>query len=397
VPTTTAATAFSTFERLKTKGVRAFKEGKYAEAQPFLAQAAECMVGIAERDKDDTLREQHMAVAEQLGDLAKQCTDLKSKPRKKGKGKRARGDSEDDDNGGNAEDWIVRETPDVSFGDIAGLEDVKEEIRLKMIYPLRHADAAAEYGLGVGGGLLLYGPPGTGKTMIAKAIAREIDATFFVVSAAQILSKWVGEAENNIRKLFEAAKAEDKSVIFLDEIEAMVPRRTSSGSTVMQRVVPQILQELEGFDRGSDQCLLFVGATNKPWMLDEAMMRPGRFDTKAYLGLPDAPARMRMLEIYLGNRPLDKDVDLGQLCGMLDGYSGADIKSLGQKAAAVPFMDFVKAQTAADAAAGEGGEAKPAERRAISMGDLTTVLAAIRPSVTRKDLERYRKFMETDA
>jgi len=397
VPTTTTATAFSTFERLKTKGVRAFKEGKYAEAQPFLAQAAECMVGIAEQDKDGTLREQHMAVAEQLGELAKQCTDLKSKPKKrKSKGKRARGDSDDEDNGGNAEDWIVRETPDVSFDDIAGLEDVKEEIRLKMIYPLQHAEAAAEYGLGVGGGLLLYGPPGTGKTMIAKAIAREIDATFFVVSAAQILSKWVGEAENNIRKLFEAAKAEEKAVIFLDEIEAMVPRRTSSGSTVMQRVVPQILQELEGFDRGSDQCLLFVGATNKPWMLDEAMMRPGRFDTKAYLGLPDAPARMRMLEIYLGGRPLNKDVDLGRLCGMLDGYSGADIKSLGQKAAAVPFMAFVKAQAAADAAAGDG-EAKTAEKRSISMADLTTVLDAIRPSVTQKDLDRYRKFMETDA
>ena len=164
----------------------------------------------------------------------------------------------------------------------------------------------------------------------------------------------------------------------------------------MQRVVPQILQELEGFDRGSDQCLLFVGATNKPWMLDKAMMRPGRFDTKAYLGLPDAPARMRMLEIYLGGRPLSQDVDLGGLCGMLDGYSGADIKSLGQKAAAVPFMDFVKAQAAADAAAGDG-KAKVAEKRSISMADLTTVLDAIRPSVTRKDLDRYRKFMETDA
>src|SRR3990172_2815800 len=145
--------------------------------------------------------------------------------------------------------------------------------------------------MGSGGGVLLYGPPGTGKTMIAKAIAHEIDATFFVVSPAQVMSKWVGEAEQNIRKLFEAAKAEPTSVIFLDEIEALVPKRKSDSSTVMQRVVPQILQELEGFDRTSERALLLVGATNQPWMLDEAILRPGRLDALVYVGLPDGPAR----------------------------------------------------------------------------------------------------------
>lgn len=388
----TTATTFETFERLKAKGVSAYKKGDWAEAQAFLTQAAESMAAIAEQDKDDTLRAQHVDLAEQLASLARQCSEMKSKPKKASSGKKkARSDSEDDD-GGNAEDWVVREKPDVCFDDIAGLEDVKDEIRLKMIYPLQYGDAAEEYGLSVGGGLLLYGPPGTGKTMIAKAVAREIDATFFVVSSADILSKWVGEAEGNIRKLFDAAKAEDKAVIFIDEIEAMTPRRTSSGSTVMQRVVPQILQELEGFDRSGDQCLLFIGATNKPWMLDEAMMRPGRFDTKAYLGLPDSTARMRMLDIYFGHRPLDEGVDLARICELLEGFSGADIKCLSQKSATIPFMDFVKAQTAAaanDQSEGEG------DRRPISMTDILTVLEGMRPSVSTKDLARYQKFMET--
>ena len=113
-------------------------------------------------------------------------------------------------------------------------------------------------------------------------------------------------------KLFEAAKAEDRSVIFIDEVEALVPARQSDSSAVMQRVVPQILQELEGFDRQAERALLFVAATNKPWLLDDAMLRPGRLDSKVYVPLPDGPARYKMLEIYLASRPLADDVDLGR-------------------------------------------------------------------------------------
>jgi transitional endoplasmic reticulum ATPase len=238
---------------------------------------------------------------------------------------------------------------------------------------------AQQYGIHVGGGVLLYGPPGTGKTMMAKAIAHELDATFFVISPAQVLSKWVGEAEQNIQRLFSAAKAESCAVIFIDEIEALVPRRQSSGSTVMQRVVPQILQELEGFDRNASRALLFIGATNKPWMLDEAMLRPGRFDTKIYVGLPDAPARYKLLEIYVGNRPLADDVDFGVLCDALDGYSGADIRNVAQQAAAIPFLDAVG-----------GGEPRP-----IAMADIRKVIAQNPPSVRPSDLLRFEKFDET--
>ena len=266
-----------------------------------------------------------------------------------------------------------------AFDDIAGLDDVKEDIRLKMIYPFNHPELAQRYGINVGGGVLLFGPPGTGKTMMAKAIAHEIGATFFVISPAQVLSKWVGEAEQNIRKLFEAAKAEDKSVIFIDEIEALVPKRKSDSSTVMQRVVPQILQEVEGFDRRADRALLFVGATNKPWMLDEAILRPGRFDARVYVGLPDAPARYKLLEIHLGDRPIDNDVDFGRLCDMLEGYSGADIKNIAQRAATIPFMASI------------GGE----EPRAITMQDLVTVIEATGRSVHGADLARFEKFIET--
>lgn len=375
--------SFSTFERLKGQGVEAYKNGEYVAARAYLADAAECMIELAEAAKTADARRQHEELAAELIALAKECDRLATggrrhagtEARRHGGGKEK---AKDDESGADASDWIVRDVPTIGFDDIAGLEDVKQEIRLKMIYPFSHPELAQRYGINVGGGILLYGPPGTGKTMIAKAIAKEIAATFFLVSPAQIMSKWVGEAEQNIKKLFEAAKAENKAVIFLDETDALVPKRASDSSTVMQRVVPQILQELEGFDRGSQRALLFVGATNRPWMLDEAMLRPGRLDALVYVGLPDAPARFKLLEIHFSERPMADDLDFGVICDRLNGYSGADIKNIAHEAAQRPFLEAV------------GG----AEPRMITQADVLAVIGENPPSVHQSDLLRYEKFVE---
>ncbi|MCH8252533.1 MAG: ATP-binding protein [Planctomycetes bacterium] len=369
------AVSFATFERLKSKGVASYKDGDYRAAKAYLVDAAECMIELAESAKSTDAQRQHEEIAAELISLAKECDARKDGP----KAARGRQREREDEGGGDASDWIVKDKPTVGFDDIAGLEDVKEEIRLMMIYPFAHPELAAKYGISTGGGILLYGPPGTGKTMLAKAIAHEIDATFFVISPAQLLSKWVGEAEQNVRKLFDAAKSEERSVIFIDEVDALVPRRKSDSSAVMQRVVPQILQELEGFDRKSDRALLFVGATNRPWLLDEAMLRPGRLDSKVYIGLPDPPARYRLLEIHFGHRPLDNDVDFGELCDRLEGYSGADIRNVAEQASQVPFLEAV------------AGKAD----RSITMKDIVTVIEANRPSVHASDLVRFEQFRQT--
>ncbi len=371
------AVSYATFERLKSKGIAAYKKGEYAAARSLLTEAAECMIELAEATDKTEVRRQREEIATELIDLAKDCKRYESAP--PGRHPRMRAKEDDDGDGKDASEWIAKDRPDIGFDDIAGLDEIKHEIRLKMIYPFSHPELAKRYGIAVGGGLLLYGPPGTGKTMMAKAVAHEIEATFFVISPAQILSKWVGEAEQNIRKLFEAAKEEPKSVIFIDEVEALVPRRKSDSSTVMARVVPQILQELEGFDRQGDRALLFIGATNKPWMLDEAMMRPGRLDTRVYVGLPDAPARFKLLEIHLADRPVADDVDLGPLCDVLEGYSGADIKSICQQAAQAAFMDAL------------GGT----DGRLINHADLLRIIEATQPSVRPADLIRFDKFIET--
>jgi len=368
--------SYDTFERLKERGLAAYKNGDYAAAKPYLMQAADAMIKIAGETDNASQRTRRKAMAAELIEFAKQC-DQRSEDKRTNRRAAAK---DGDDSGGKASDWIIREVPDIGFDDIAGLEDVKHEIRLKMIYPFAHPELAAQYRIAVGGGLLLFGPPGTGKTMIAKAIAKEIQATMFVVSPAQVLSKWVGEAEQNIRKLFEAAKAETKAIIFIDEVESLVPSRRDSNSSVMTRVVPQILQEIEGFDRKGDRPLLFVGATNEPWALDPAMMRPGRFDSKVYVPLPDAPARHKLLEIYLGKRPFAADVDFAEIVGLVDGYSGADIKSIVERAATLPFMEAVG-----------GGEARP-----INRGDLLQMIQSTPPSVRKKDLIRFEQFDATN-
>jgi transitional endoplasmic reticulum ATPase len=341
------AITWDSFERFKQKGVDARRAGQWDSARVYLLEAARVMTALSKQAKTDSLAEARRATAEKLLDLARDCEQAKQQrrspdaPNPKAEATR----QTDGDKASNAHDWLVREKPNVKFGDVAGLDDVKTDIKLKMLYPFEHPELAQRFGIRAGGGILFYGPPGTGKTLLARATAGELDAAFFVVSPAEILSKWVGEAEQNIKKLFEAARGEKRSIIFIDEIEALVPARRDDGNGVMQRVVPQILQSVEGFSKSKDSSILLMGATNVPWQLDPAMLRPGRFDEKIYIPLPDAAARLKLLEINLGKRPLADDVNLADLVDRLTGYSGADIRYICDRAAVIPFMKAVAGDT----------------------------------------------------
>ena len=366
---------WDSFERYKQRGLDARRAGQWDSAKVYLLEAARSMIELSKAAGTEDLRQARRDTAERLYELAKDCDDAKSKNRKapSAQGRRPQSNEPAEPGESQATDWVVKEKPKVRFADIAGLEDVKEEIRLKMVYPFEHPELAEQFGIKAGGGILLYGPPGTGKTMLAKATAGELDATFFRVSAADVLSKWVGEAEQNIKKLFDAAASEPRSIVFIDEIESLIPARRDDGGGVMQRVIPQVLQGMEGFDKTSKSRVLFLGATNVPWQLDPAVLRPGRFDEKVYVPLPDLAARAKMLELYLANRPLADDVDLATLAVQLDGYSGADIKHLCDRAALVPFLQAAK-----------GGKAG-----VITPAILTDAIADSPPSVTEEMTKRF--------
>ncbi|RME04624.1 MAG: AAA family ATPase, partial [Planctomycetota bacterium] len=276
--------------------------------------------------------------------------------------------------------FIPVEKPTITFEDIAGLETVKEEVRRKMLLPFQFPEQAERFGIKKGGGILLYGPPGTGKTMIAQAIAAEIDAAFFTVRPSEIMSKWVGDAEKNVNQLFETAHKEERSIIFIDEIEALVPSRRENDSNVMQRLVPQILSELEGFGAQNKNPLLFLGATNEPWSLDPAILRPGRFDVKIYVGLPDYPAILKLLELNLQNKPLAEDVNFEEIAKILSKrlFSGADIKNICLRAATEAFVASVET----------------GQEVAISQKNLLQIIENTKPSINKEDLQRFLDYAQ---
>jgi len=355
------------------KGLAHHGKREYAKARFQYLKAAEYLYKAA-RESAPSLKKERIAQAEKLWAMT---TDLPSLPAAApAPAAKARAQQPAGDANASPARWRVYERPGVTFADVAGLETVKEQVRLKLIYPFTHPEKAKRFGVKAGGGILLFGPPGTGKTLIARAIAGEIEAAFFTVKPSEIMSKWVGESEQNVSALFGAAKSHPRSIVFIDEVEALVPKRYDSGSTVMQRVVPQFLAELEGFETRRNS-LLFIGATNQPWALDPAVLRPGRFDEKIYVPLPDAPARKKILFLNLRDKPLAEDFDFDALARKLDGYSGADIANLCRKAGATPFLECIKAGV----------------ERPVGMGDVLTAMHDAPPSVTPKALEKYQKFM----
>ncbi|HVR83831.1 MAG TPA: ATP-binding protein [Planctomycetota bacterium] len=364
------------FEKHKAKGIARFRMGELEEAKYHFLKAAEYLLQLA-KESEGQLREARMKQARELVTLAKTVKQRRAQAREKAAIKAGATGPKSDGEDEIPKEWTLSEKPKLRFDDIAGLEDVKEQIRVKMIFPFTYPEKAKTYKVKSGGGILLYGPPGTGKTMIAKAVAGELDATFFAIAPSEILNKWVGESEKNIRKLFESARQSAKAVVFIDEVESLIPkRRDAEAGGVMARVVPQILAELDGFEAREGQSVMFMGATNEPWNIDYAMLRPGRLDEKIYIGLPDPTARRKILELNLKDIPQDGTIDLDALARRLEGYSGADVSYLCRKTAEQTFLEAV-------------GQATD---RPLTGSDFDRVLKSLRPSVSVGDLERFKKF-----
>jgi transitional endoplasmic reticulum ATPase len=264
----------------------------------------------------------------------------------------------------------------IYFSDIAGLEEAKDAFREKVILPFEHKELFEKYGKKAGGGILLYGLPGTGKTMFAEACSNELNALFIPIKCSDIKSKWYGESEENVKKIFEKARKAKRSIIFFDEFEAIGAKRTDNDDNGNNDLVPQILAEMQGIGSSNNEStIMVIAATNKPWAIDSAFLRPGRFDEKIYIPLPDIHARKKLFELKLKNVPAE-NLDFEYLASMTDGFNGADITE---------FCEKLKI-SAIKATISSGNE------HLITMDDVYNVKDKIKSSVSQDDIADMQDF-----
>jgi len=239
---------------------------------------------------------------------------------------------------------VLVEVPDITWKQVGGLEDTKQELREAVEWPIKYPDVFERLQTKAPKGILLFGPPGTGKTLLAKAVANESECNFIAVKGPELLSKWVGESEKGVREIFRKARQASPSIIFFDEVDALVPKRGSyaGSSHVTESVVSQILTELDGMEELKNVTIL--AATNRPDMLDDALLRPGRLERHIYVPAPDEESRKKIFDVYLGGDTqeiLAKDIDVNVLMKKTEGYVGADIEALVREAKMAAMRDFI--------------------------------------------------------
>jgi transitional endoplasmic reticulum ATPase len=271
---------------------------------------------------------------------------------------------------------VMVQVPNVSWDDVGGLDAAAEKLKEGIELPLKHAEAFKRLGIRPAKGFLLYGPPGTGKTLLAKAAARESQANFIAIKSSDLLSKWYGESEQQISRLFARARQVAPTVIFIDELDSLVPARGGGlgEPQVTERVVNTILAEMDGLEEL--QGVVLIGATNRPNLIDPALLRPGRLDELVYVGPPDVAGRRRILAIHAKRMPLAADVDLEDLARRTERFTGADLEDLTRRAGLTALRrDLANAE--------------------VSMADFDAALEETRASVTPEMLTEYERIQDT--
>jgi len=271
---------------------------------------------------------------------------------------------------------VMVETPSIGWDDVGGLDAARDRLREGVELPLKHPEAFRRLGIRPARGFLLYGPPGTGKTLLAKATARESQANFIATKSSDLLSKWYGESEQQIARLFARARQVAPTVIFIDELDSLVPARGGGlgEPQVTERVVNTILAEMDGLEELNN--VVVIGATNRPNLIDPALLRPGRLDELIYVGTPDTAGRRRILAIHTKDMPLARDVDLESLAQRTERFTGADLEDLVRRAGLTALRGGLDANE-------------------VTVADFEAALVETRASVTPQMLEEYERIQET--
>ena len=262
---------------------------------------------------------------------------------------------------------VIVQVPNVTWEDVGGLESLKEELQESIEWPLKHKEAFEHADVKPPKGVLLYGPPGTGKTLLAKTVAHTTESNFISIKGPELLSKWVGESEKGVREIFRKARQAAPCIIFLDEVDALAPSRNSgsSDSHVTERIVSQLLTEIDGLEELHN--VLVIGATNRLDLIDNALLRPGRFDRILEVPLPDSKGRQYIFGIHARKKPLANDIDMGRLVELTDGFSGAEIEGVCNRAAMAAVRRYV------------GNKQKSVKSIKITQEDLEDAIKKLRP------------------
>jgi transitional endoplasmic reticulum ATPase len=281
---------------------------------------------------------------------------------------------------------VFVEVPDVKWEDIGGLLSIKQELQEAVEWPLKYQGVFTYADATPPKGILLYGPPGTGKTLMAKAAANESEANFISIKGPELLSKWVGESEKGVREVFRKSRQAAPCIIFFDEMDAIAPIRGNNGdSHVTERVISQLLTELDGLEILTN--VIVIAATNRPDIIDPALLRPGRFDRLLYVPPPDRDSRVQIIKIHTKKKPLADDIDIEELANHTDGYTGADIASLMSAAVMLALRDHISKYK----------DPKEADNRAqelkVNMRHLEEAMKKIRPLSTQ-ELNMYETISE---
>tara|TARA_Y100000310_G_C20685699_1_gene818813 strand:+ start:281 stop:2572 length:2292 start_codon:yes stop_codon:yes gene_type:complete len=267
---------------------------------------------------------------------------------------------------------VLVEKPNIKWTDIGGLETMKQELKEVVEWPMNNPDAFQRMGIKAPKGVLLYGPPGTGKTLLAKAVANETNANFILVKGPELLSMWMGESEKGIRKIFEKARQASPSIVFFDEIDSIASRRglEQGGARTTERMVNQILTEMDGLEELND--VVVLAATNRPDIMDPALLRPGRFDRILLVSTPDKLAREEIFKVHTKNMPLSKDVNLKELANKTNNYAGSDIEAVCRESAMLILRDDLNAKE-------------------ITMEYFEKALEKVQPSIREQDIKKYEE------
>lgn len=270
----------------------------------------------------------------------------------------------------------------ITFADVAGLQDVKDQVIFHVLEPMKNPELAKAYGINPGGKLLLYGPPGTGKTFIARAIAGEVDAAFYAINCQDLISKYMGDSSKQLDKLFDEAQQNERAIIFFDEFDSVASKRgdgTGGVDAEMARFVATFLTKVDGFKK-SETCkmLLLIAATNRPWALDSAMLRGGRFDTQIYIGVPDQKAREFMVNKSMKDLPLDPDVRLSDIARRLEGFGGGDIVAACDKIRLEAYKKSVRL----------------GKKQNITKGDCDLILSGLRNNTGADEIAKFEAYRQ---